>query len=414
MSRVLYITRTSLLEPLGQSQVLAYLRGLASAWPITVISIEPADLAEQTSFSVLAEACAVAGIRWIPLPILASGRRRAVAELLALWRASRTEAISGSVELVHARSYLPALVALRLRRRLGIPFLFDMRALWLEERIAAGRLRRGSLIHQLLVRGERTCLEDASAVVSLTHAALKHLEALYPRAMKNQNVAVIPTCTDLDLFVPRPQGPESPPIYGCLGTVLSAWHRTRWLAAFFCALSEREHLARFEIVSRDDPAEVRAALDLPPSVDARLEIFAADRMDVPRIVGRHAASFLLYSQGLDRLGCSPTRLGELLACGVPVVASAGTGDVSDLLAGRNVGVVVEDSRSNSVDSALESLARLRADPETPARCRAVAEELFDLTRGTAAYALLYEKILNGSSRHASGRSGHLLDASRAC
>ena len=38
MNKVLYITRNGLLEPLGQSQVMPYLRGLSSYYKISLIT----------------------------------------------------------------------------------------------------------------------------------------------------------------------------------------------------------------------------------------------------------------------------------------------------------------------------------------------------------------------------------------
>jgi len=116
-------------------------------------------------------------------------------------------------------------------RMTGVPFIFDMRALWPEELITAGRLRRGSVLHRAIVAAERACLRRAGAVVSLTHAAVDHLNRVYPADMAGQRVAVIPTCADLDRFVPADQR-RSRRVIGCLGTVLSGWFRLDWLASF--------------------------------------------------------------------------------------------------------------------------------------------------------------------------------------
>ena len=43
MHKTLYLTRNGLMEPLGQSQVLSYLRGLSHDYEITVISHEKAE-----------------------------------------------------------------------------------------------------------------------------------------------------------------------------------------------------------------------------------------------------------------------------------------------------------------------------------------------------------------------------------
>ena len=50
--KTLYITRNGMCEPLGQSQVLAYLRGLSKSYAYTLISFEkPEDLADGEELS---------------------------------------------------------------------------------------------------------------------------------------------------------------------------------------------------------------------------------------------------------------------------------------------------------------------------------------------------------------------------
>ena len=88
--------------------------------------------------------------------------------LVALWQRRHPR----RPQLVHARSYVPAAIAFLLHRLTGVPFIFDMRALWPEELITAGHLHRGSLLHQVLLLLEKHCLRDATAVVSLTLCAL--------------------------------------------------------------------------------------------------------------------------------------------------------------------------------------------------------------------------------------------------
>lgn len=63
----LYLARNGLLEPLGQSQVFAYLRGLSEDHSITLITYEkPEDRADTERMSRAQQACAANGIRWLP------------------------------------------------------------------------------------------------------------------------------------------------------------------------------------------------------------------------------------------------------------------------------------------------------------------------------------------------------------
>ena len=250
------------------------------------------------------------------------------------------------VRLVHARSYIPAAVAWAVWRLTGTPFIFDMRALWPEELITAGRLRRGSPVHRAIAAAERACLRDAAAVVSLTHAAAEHLREREPAALAGKPVAVIPTCADLARFTPperaRGRAPSGPRVHGCIGTILSGWFRADWLAAWFAGLAREEPDARFEIVTRDDPAAVRAAVDPQgcagrPAGDRRLRAARHARED-PRA---RRLGDVLHRRAVSKLGSAPTRMAEILGCGRPVVANSGVGDVARILREHRVGVLLE-------------------------------------------------------------------------
>lgn len=395
MGKIAYITRNGLLEPLGQSQVMAYLRGLSRDYQITLITYEKD--ADRTDGAAMAEAqadCDAHGIRWLPQPF--RSRPRLVAPALSMLRLVwliRREILAGRVELIHARSYIPAGVALAAHRLDGVPFIFDMRALWPEERITAGQLRRGSIVHCLLQRLERLCLRDAAAVVSLTKVAVTHLRGTYPDELVGQRIAVIPTCADLERFT-YPAKPPQTPVYGCVGTVLSGWFRLDWLAAFFCAAARREPEAQFEVVTRDHADAVRAALDPEGRLGGRLSIYPCPSEQVHEAVQRQTVSAMFYAGGaVSELGRSPTRMAEILGCGLPVIANEGVGDVADIIRQYNVGKIVQDGTEAAMMVALDELAVLRADPELPKRCRQAAEDVFSLTVGTEAYRKLYAEIL---------------------
>src|SRR5690348_16708538 len=114
---VLYISYDGLLEPLGYSQVFQYLRLLASDFRFTLITFEkPSDLADQDRRSQMQVRVANAGIEWIPLryhkrpTILATAFDIAAGIYVALQCL-----ITRRIEIVHARSYVAAVIALALK-----------------------------------------------------------------------------------------------------------------------------------------------------------------------------------------------------------------------------------------------------------------------------------------------------------
>lgn len=406
MPPTLYLTRNGLLEPLGQSQVLAYLRGLSRQYRITLITYEKAeDRADAARMAAMRATCEGLGIRWLPQHFRASPKGFAPALSMVrmvwlVWRETRGQ----QARLIHARSYIPAAVALIAGRLTGVPFIFDMRALWPEELITAGRLRRGGLLHRAIVAAEKACLKHAGAVVSLTHAAVTHLRAIYPDALAGQCIAVIPTCADLDRFVPARVPPPTPPpapparrVIGCLGTVLSGWFRLDWLAAFLAVAAAKDPGAVFELTTLDDAAKVRAALDPDGALGERLVIAPSAPGDVHRVLQRQTASVMFFTDGLSKLGSSPTRMAEILGCGLPVVANDGVGDVAHIIRTHRVGVLAESASPEAMAHAWDGLLALLADPDIAARCRAAAEAIFSLEAGTAAYAQLYGDLAGGDA-----------------
>ena len=394
MPSIFYLTRNSLLEPLGQSQVMGYLRGLSQDHQITLITFEkPEDLADTQAMAKAEADCEAHGIDWRPKRFRRSPKLFAPAwSMFEMFWSALQAARRGDVQLIHARSYLPAAAAWAVFRLTGTPFIFDMRALWPEELITAGRLQRGSIVHKALTRLEKVCLRDAAAVVSLTDAAVGYLQDQYPTELQEQHIAVIPTCADLQRFK-RSNKPPSERVYGCVGTVLSGWFLMDWLAALFNTVAQKDPEARFEVVTRDDAEKVRAALDIDGKLGDRLSIFPSASESVHEALQKQSTSVMFFTAGTSKLGSAPTRLGEALGCGIPVIANEGVGDVADIIRRYNVGVIVKDASETAMNAALGELEPLRSDPDLPPRCRRAAEEVFSLEAGTEAYRKLYADIL---------------------
>ena len=389
--KVLYLSYTGLLEHIGQSKVLAYLRLLARDKQITLVSFEKrADLADTASGQAQRDACDALWIRWIPNRDHHRPRLMATAWDMTsfLWTAVWE---AGRADLIHARSYIAAFVATAAGALTGRPVIFDMRAFWPEEMVAAGRLRRDSLLYRLLKRAEIVCLRRAAAIVSLTCAAVPYIEAQLGAAKSGTPVVVIPTCADLDRFTPRP-GLSLVALrsVGSVGTVLSGWFRFDWLKAFFAAASAAQPDIDRAIVTQESETDVRAALG--DGLDG-VRVYGVIPAGVPDAVRSFDAVAMFFTDGgLAKLGSCPTRMGEVLGCGIPLVSNGGVGDVADVIARHRVGVLVSDGSNEAMARAVAELKALIAEPDLAARCRAAAEAEFSLAKGAAAYDLLYRQI----------------------
>jgi glycosyltransferase involved in cell wall biosynthesis len=155
------------------------------------------------------------------------------------------------------------------------------------------------------------------------------------------------------------------------------------------------------VVTRDDAESVHRQIEPDGTLDA-LSVFSANPEQMPLHVQRQTASAMFYAGGeTSELGRSPTRMAEILGCGIPVVANEGVGDVARILRRYRVGVIARDCTDNAMDEAVRNLTELRTDPKLALRCRQAAEEVFSLAKGTEAYRSLYAEILGESGPYAS-------------
>jgi glycosyltransferase involved in cell wall biosynthesis len=390
---VLYLSYEGMLEPLGQSQVLAYLERLARDRPIHLVSYEkPADWADAAARAAVGERIRAAGIRWHPRryhkrpTLLATGWDVFAGAVLGTWLVLRHR-----LAIVHARSYVPSAIALAVKRLTGARFVFDMRGFWADERVDGGLWSPDGRLYRAAKAAERRFLRAADHVVSLTHAAAAELPALAGPGTGPPPATVIPTCVDLDRFAAV--DPAAPPAFA-LGYVGSAgtWYLFDAVVAAFVQLRRHRPGARMLVVNRHDHALVRAALAAAGVPHGAVELRAARHAEVPALMASVAAGVFFYRPSYSRLACAPTKLGEFLACGKPCLVNTGVGDMTRLVAGERVGVALASTDAEALDRGVRDLLALLGEPGLARRCRAAAERHFALEDGVARYAAIYDAL----------------------
>lgn len=392
---VLYISYDGMLEPLGQSQVLAYLKRLAADRPIHLISFEKADdWANVAEREHLAKDIAAYGIVWHPLRYhkwptavatmwdIANGMR------LGLWLVLRHRLC-----IVHARSYVPSVMALALKRLTGVQYLFDMRGFWADEKLDGGWSCDGTLY--TVVKGfEMRFLLAANHVVSLTHAAVPIMQRFPYLLDRMPPVTVIPTCADLIRFKPIPresEGESAGLMMGYVGTA-GNWYLFDETAACFAEVLRIRPDTKFLIVNRGEHAYISERLAAAGIPSEAVELTAATPAEMPRLIARMDASVFFIKPVFSKQASAATKLAELLGCGVPCLSNAGVGDMAEVLEGERVGVALRAFDRASLSEGLDELLALAADPTTSARCVSAAQKHFSLDQGVKKYQGIYEQL----------------------
>jgi len=397
---VLYISYDGMLEPLGQSQVLAYLERLSPGRRIHLISFEKRDdWRDRARREAVRRRIEQAGIRWHPLRY--HRRPSAPATAFDLFAGSALAvglARRYRLGIVHARSDVAGVMALAVKRATGASFLFDMRGFWADERVDGKLWPAGGRLYRAAKSVERRLLLAADHVVTLTHASEKELRRWDFLQARMPPITVIPTCADLDRFTIQGPPQRDPFVLGYVGSV-GTWYLLEEMLRCFVVLREIVPSSRLLIINRNEHGLIRARATAHGIVDGDLELAVADHADVPKFLVRMTAGLAFYNSSYSRLACAPTKLGEYLACGVPCLGSAGVGDIEQILDDGAVGLTVAAYSEDKLRGAVCRLVDLVSDPDIQLRCRKVAKQHFSLESGCLAYASIYDSLaLTGEQR----------------
>jgi glycosyltransferase involved in cell wall biosynthesis len=286
-------------------------------------------------------------------------------------------------DLVHARSDLAAGSAMLARNR---RWVWDVRSLFADQRIALGTVRAGSAEERALRAIEATAARRSSAITALSAAAIDVLSARYGDEVRRK-AHVVPTCVDLDRFAALDLPPLEPAVELLISGTLNSYYDLPTMLSVVDAVRA--------IVPATVEIAAPGATGWDDLVRSRgLQVGAVEPGLMAERVGRaHAGlSICRFDAGPSLAAAVPTKVAEFLAVGRPVVVNAGLGDFDTLLPGSGAGVVLADSRPASVRRAAEQLMALLSDPETPQRCRRLAAESFDVSRGVQVLRDVYARI----------------------
>jgi glycosyltransferase involved in cell wall biosynthesis len=401
--RVLYVSQTGMTEPLGQSQVIPYLAGLARAgFEIDLIAFEPQAAHDEAVERVHAE-LAARGIeyRWLrrsPAHDIASKARESLAGLMRLL----PRAIARRPRLIHARATIAATIAhLTARLSPGARFLFDCRGLIADEYADVGYWQRGSLRYRLLKAVELGLFRRADAMVVLTDRLRRWLRDEARLVSSATPIEVIPCCVDVDRFTFRLDarvatraalgvGDRFVLVYsGSLGS----YYSDEEMATLFAALRRRRE-ATFLVLSRSPMDRLRAALRARGVAETDVVTRSASSDEMPALLGAADAAVSFITPLFSKMASSPTKLAEYLAIGLPVAVSAGIGDQDDVV--RALPDLLPSAGSLSLAEiervAVELAARSAPTDDERRRARALAVQQFSLALGVERYANLYRRL----------------------
>lgn len=410
--RTLYICYFGLREPLVQTQVLPYLREIRKAdVDVSLLTFEPEPKNRWTpqQFEEERKRLADEGIDWnwktyhkrpsVPATLL-----DIISGACFTWRQVRA-----GVDVIHARIHVPAAMAVLAKTFSGrgkVKVLFDIRGFFPEEYTDAGVWKADGFIYRCVKKVEKWLLRNSHGFVVLTEKARG---ILFPESAdagwdsKGRPVEVIPCCVDSGRFrraddwsrgaMRKRLGIKDRKVAVYLGS-FGGWYMTDEIIDLFAAARARDASSFALILTQSDGVQIESRLRAKGFGDGDFLVRKVSPAEVPGYLsaGDFAVSFI--KPCFSKLSSSPTKMAEYFACGLPVIANRGVGDIAECVEGHRVGTTLEVFSPEEFERVLDEIEGLISDEGTADRCRRAAREEFDLQEvGGVRYRRLYGRLL---------------------
>ncbi len=382
------------MEPLGESQVLSYLELLSEDYQIYLISFEKLKDFRGEKKRVFEKRLQKMDINWRCLKYRHSPSNLSILFNISLGLFfSLFLLIRSKIRIIHIRSLLPGLMILPLKVFFRFKLIFDMRGFWPDEKADRAGWGRTSYKYLLAEYFQRKLIIKSDKVVTLTKEAKKIILEEF-HLIDSSRIETIPTCTNIHRFklLDFPDQDKYEIIFGHLGSVDTAYNIDPILN-MVKGFQEINKKVKIIFFSRGSHQHIKSRIRYHKLLEGSYEIKEVDFESLPSQLSKiHFGCFFAnYSKSI--VGSLPTKIGEFLSSGRPIICNPANTDISEIIKNNKVGLVERLESHYSAEELFSSLQVLKEDKQIQIRSRNFAESFFSLNLGVSRYKKIYIDLI---------------------
>jgi glycosyltransferase involved in cell wall biosynthesis len=401
--KAVFISYDGLSDALGGSQILPYVFGLKEAgYDYSILSFEKAERFK-TNGAAISSLLREKQITWVhkkytKTPALLS----TLLDLGTMRQSIRRIIKEKSPDVLHCRSYVSMFAAFPLAKKHKLKLVFDMRGFWIDERVEGNIWDTSnpiySMLYKYLKRKEKVWLRNSDVIISLTYKAKQYISSAFEVDLNR--IYVIPCCADADHFNANAlkneisdalkkelkiTDKERVLVYaGSVGT----WYLADEMLTQFSRLNHKGFVDKFLWLTNESSNLIFTLADKIGIDRSKLIIRQVQRHDMPLFLSLANLGIFYIKPSFSKSASSPTKLGEMLLMGIPVICNAGVGDLDNFFSRHSVGLCHKlESKEAPEISDVQKL--MQVEGET---IRQVAIETLGLTSGVEKYKLALSQL----------------------
>lgn len=403
--KALYISYDGLLDQIGSSQILPYIKDISRyTEQIYVVSFEKKEKYESHGNN-MRKSLSEYSLEWVPLIFTSKfGIVGKIFDLIKIHYITLKICFKQKIKIAHARGHIAAESAVLLKHLFGVSIIFDCRGLWVDERVNKGSWNLEKYFdrfqYKIFKKIERKIFIYADHIVVLTNRVVQKI--IDDFKILPQKITVIPCCADFNHFKILHSKQiasfkiklgiqDNTPVLGYLGSIGSMYKFESFIDLVLLSSYKYPHVCGLIVTKDREKAEELLKKIKDINLRKKFYIYSADRDEVPILINLFDVMINFLSSSDARIGTSPTRNAECYASGVPVVCSAGIGDVDRDIKIINGGITINNFDEESLLEVVDNFDNIFQ--KGGMELRQASEPVFSLSVAEKRYKNVYSAIL---------------------
>ena len=243
---------------------------------------------------------------------------------------------------------------------------------------------------------EKEFLQYSDYTISLTTNGKK--EIISWNLPNQSKIKVIPCCTDETLFQKKNiQNVRSElgfnkddfiiSYVGSIGT----WYMLEEMLDFFKCLQMRKPKSKFLFITKDNPQLILEKVKSKKIDTNYIKIQPSSREMMPSYIGVSNFSIFFILPVFSKKASSPTKMGEIMNLGIPIICNTGVGDVDEIMEKSMPELLVKDFTNDEYDRVIDLITN-NYKPNQKVIIE-TSHSYYSLEKGVEKYKEVYKKIL---------------------
>ncbi len=395
--RILYLVYWGALEQLGQSLVIPAVKQLSQMGAdLTLVTFEKrSDLENEDEMSRVRNILTENNIDWIPLEYHKTPKIPATLFDLTQGIAKGLQKrLKKRFDIVHGRNYIGGLIGVTLASLIRAKFVYHNEGFYPDEQVDGGFWTEDSRPHRIAKKLENLMYARADGIIALSHRARKDIENNSKVKKKQTPVIFVPSCVDLERFnLPERRinftGNELKLVY--IGSIGGRYILDK-ISKFIATIRNAGQNVTLQIYSKADKELVKRMMAEGGLETEFWSQNAVPYTEMPKTLANYHAGLFFLEKGISEHGCSPTKIGEYWAVGLPIITTSNVSDTDELISVYDSGVIIEQHTEEEYLRAYEELRILLKDKNLSDRCRKAAVHHYALEPACERQFSLYKSI----------------------